>query len=108
MVSDLCPHCRQPLPSQENQITVDRQKVREFEEGLDEQWFSEKCWMLLRHPALEDERYKAALSDFPKALKKYGRLTKSQYKFFGIIHSKLTGTWPSKPGDKAVEEPPPF
>ncbi len=108
MESNICPTCGYPPPSQENKITVDRQKVREYEEDLDEQWFSEKCWMLLRHPALEDEKFKAALVDFPKALKKYGHLTKGQYKFFGVIHSKLTGTWPSKPGDKVVDEPPPF
>lgn len=106
-MSDRCQSCGQPLPSQENQITVDRTTPKKTVD-VPEDWFNNRCFVLLRHPTLEEyPKFKEALIDLPKALKKWGKLTEGQYKFFCVIHQKLTGTWPSRE-DPAFTEPPPF
>jgi hypothetical protein len=104
-----CKTCGQPLPNQENPITValESKPPREFEEDLDPEWFNMKCYLLLRHPNVTEE-FKTALMDLPKALRRWGKLTKGQYKFFCVIHQKLTTTWPSRPKPGEIEEPIPF
>jgi hypothetical protein len=52
---------------------------------------------------IKDEKFRAPLLDFPKALERYGQLTDGQWRFFAVIHSQCTGSWPSR-DDFQVED----
>lgn len=109
MLFERCEKCGQVLVDPVNKIADRAQSAPKKYVDVPEAWFNTKCYTLLRLPEVENRpKFKDALIDLPKALKRWGHLTEGQYKFFCVIHNELTGSWPSRESVKEQEEPPPF
>jgi len=83
-----CPKCH-------HEFEVEVKGERKFVD-VPEQWFTELCHTLSKMPDI-DAKFSMALDTLPKDLRKWKKLTEGQWKFFGVIHNKLTGSWPSIP-----------
>ncbi len=68
--------------------------------------FRDRCLMILASPNCTDTKWRDALTDFPKTLARFSRLTEGQWKFFCVIHKNVLGAWPPNPEEFVLTDPP--